>query len=82
MLANGDIRNFRPHRAVPVVQEFRLYLRRLLLHAVAPGRTLVGHNGASGRAAFPITWCCCNWNMTPVSACIRPFGSMTEFIAW
>ncbi|MDP2083976.1 MAG: capsular biosynthesis protein [Gemmobacter sp.] len=31
MVANRSYRNFRPHRAVPVVTEFRLYLKRLLL---------------------------------------------------
>ncbi|WP_299928937.1 capsular biosynthesis protein [uncultured Pelagimonas sp.] len=31
MFRNGDYRNFRPHRSLTVVQEFGLYLRRLLL---------------------------------------------------
>ncbi|OCX66813.1 capsule biosynthesis protein CapA [Thioclava sp. SK-1] len=31
MIRNGRYRAFRPHRGVTVVQEFRLYLRRLLL---------------------------------------------------
>lgn len=31
MVANHGYRNFRPHRALPVVAEFRLYLKRLLL---------------------------------------------------
>lgn len=31
LLANGRYRNFRPHRNLTVRQEFRLYLRRLLL---------------------------------------------------
>ncbi len=31
MLRNGDYRNFRPHRAIPVTAEFRLYVKRLLL---------------------------------------------------
>jgi len=31
MLANGQYRNFRPHRALTVSQEFRLYLKRLFL---------------------------------------------------
>jgi capsular polysaccharide export protein len=34
MVANRGYRAFRPHRAVPVVQEFRLYLKRLLLMPV------------------------------------------------
>jgi capsular polysaccharide export protein len=31
MFRNGDYRNFRPHRALPVTKEFQLYLKRLLL---------------------------------------------------
>ncbi|QFS83839.1 capsule biosynthesis protein [Roseivivax sp. THAF197b] len=31
MFRNGDYRNFKPHRSVPVTKEFLLYLRRLLL---------------------------------------------------
>jgi capsular polysaccharide export protein len=31
MFRNARYRNFRPHRSIPVSQEFRLYLRRLLL---------------------------------------------------
>ncbi|MDQ7070851.1 MAG: capsular biosynthesis protein [Rhodobacterales bacterium] len=31
MFRNGDYRNFRPHRALPVTKEFQLYVRRLLL---------------------------------------------------
>ncbi|MEW9919452.1 capsule biosynthesis protein [Marimonas sp. MJW-29] len=31
MFRNGGYRNFRPHRSLPVSQEFRLHLRRLLL---------------------------------------------------
>ncbi|MBU2983601.1 capsular biosynthesis protein [Lentibacter algarum] len=31
MFRNGDYRNFKPHRALSVTKEFRLYLKRLLL---------------------------------------------------
>lgn len=31
MFRNGDYRNFQPHRSITVVQEFLLYLRRLML---------------------------------------------------
>ena len=31
MFRNGDYRNFRPHRDLPVTKEFQLYLKRLLL---------------------------------------------------
>lgn len=31
MFRNGEYRNFKPHRAIPVTKEFRLYLQRLLL---------------------------------------------------
>lgn len=31
LLRNGEFRNFRPHRALPVSREFQLYLKRLLL---------------------------------------------------
>ncbi|MAM25789.1 MAG: capsule biosynthesis protein CapA [Rhodobacteraceae bacterium] len=31
MFRNGDYRNFRPHRSLPVTKEFQLYVKRLLL---------------------------------------------------
>jgi len=31
MFRNGDYRNFKPHRSLPVAKEFRLYVKRLLL---------------------------------------------------
>jgi capsular polysaccharide export protein len=31
MFRNGDYRNFRPHRSIPVTKEFSLYVKRLLL---------------------------------------------------
>ncbi|APE44089.1 capsule biosynthesis protein CapA [Sulfitobacter alexandrii] len=31
MFRNGDYRNFRPHRSLPVTKEFQLYLKRLVL---------------------------------------------------
>ena len=31
MFRNGDYRNFRPHRSLPVTKEFQLYLQRLIL---------------------------------------------------
>jgi len=31
MFRNGDYRNFRPHRSLPVTKEFQLYIKRLLL---------------------------------------------------
>jgi capsular polysaccharide export protein len=34
MFRNGDYRNFRPHRDLPVTKEFQLYLKRLLLMPV------------------------------------------------
>ncbi|MEM5542996.1 capsular biosynthesis protein [Sulfitobacter sp. AS92] len=34
MFRNGDYRNFKPHRSLPVTKEFRLYLKRLLLMPV------------------------------------------------
>ena len=67
-----DYRNFRPHRALTVRQEFLLYLQAPGPDALSPAGTLLSPPSASGTAAFPITWCSCNWNMTPVSRCIRP----------
>ncbi|MEP5732282.1 MAG: capsular biosynthesis protein [Sulfitobacter sp.] len=34
MFRNGDYRNFRPHRSLPVTKEFALYVKRLLLMPV------------------------------------------------
>jgi len=31
MFRNGDYRNFKPHRSLPVTREFQLYLKRLIL---------------------------------------------------
>ena len=34
LFRNGDYRNFRPHRKIPVTKEFQLYIKRLLLMPV------------------------------------------------
>ncbi len=41
MFRNGDYRNFRPHRSLTVTQEFRLYLKRLLLMPVLAADRLI-----------------------------------------
>ncbi|MGB3246804.1 MAG: capsular biosynthesis protein [Sulfitobacter sp.] len=41
MFLNGDYRNFRPHRSLPVTKEFRLYLKRLLLMPVLSADRLI-----------------------------------------
>ncbi len=41
MFRNGDYRNFRPHRDLPVTKEFQLYLKRLLLMPVLAADRLI-----------------------------------------
>lgn len=41
MFRNGDYRNFKPHRSLPVTKEFRLYLKRLLLMPVLAADRLI-----------------------------------------
>lgn len=78
-LRNRRYRNFRPHRAVTVTQEFRLYLRRLLTlpytaleRAIATWR--ITHGG------FPYHLCLLQLEHDASFQMHSPFASMTEFL--
>lgn len=79
MTANRGYRNFRPHRSVPVVREFRLYLRRLLLmplHRVERWwATRAIRNGG-----FPYHLVLLQLEHDASFRSHSSFGSMTEFI--
>ncbi len=80
LLANRAYRNFAPHRALSVTQEFRLYLRRLLLmpaiwadRAAATSRIKYG--------GFPYHLALLQLEHDSSFQNHSPFGSMTEFLA-
>ncbi len=80
MFRNGDYRNFRPHRDLPVTREFRLYLQRLLLMpALAVDRRIASwriHNGG-----FPYHLVLLQLEHDSSFQMHSPFTSMTEFLA-
>ena len=79
MFANRGYRNFRPHRALTVTREFRLYLRRLLLmpfHAVE--RRLATWRIKYG--GFPYHLVLLQLEHDSSFQKHSPFNSMTEFL--
>ncbi len=79
MFRNGDYRNFRPHRALPVTKEFQLYLQRLILmplHAldrrIATWR--IRHGG------FPYHLALLQLEHDSSFQMHSPFSTMTEFL--
>ncbi len=69
-----DYRSYRPHRALTVWQEFRLYMQ-------TPDHAAVSHHRERFAATFPhqtrrlslSSGSCCNWNMTAAFRCTRLF---------
>lgn len=80
MFRNGRYRNFRPHRDMTVTQEFRLYLRRLLL---MPWHSLerIGATLRITRGGFPYHLALLQLEHDASFRCHGPFGSMTEFLS-
>jgi capsular polysaccharide export protein len=80
MFRNGDYRNFRPHRDLPVTKEFQLYLQRLLLMpAQALDRwisTLRIRNGG-----FPYHLALLQLEHDSSFQMHSPFSTMTEFLS-
>jgi capsular polysaccharide export protein len=79
LLLNWGYRNFRPHRSISVGQEFKLYLRRLLLMpAQAIERRLatwrIRHGG------FPYHLALLQLEHDSAFQMHSPFGTMTEFL--
>ncbi|MGD9918728.1 MAG: capsule biosynthesis protein [Paenirhodobacter sp.] len=79
MVRNGPYRNFAPHRGITVFDEFRLYLRRLLLmpvhrieRAIATARVRLG--------GFPIHLVLMQLEHDASFRMHSPFTSQTEFI--
>ncbi|MDU8911208.1 capsular biosynthesis protein [Aestuariicoccus sp. MJ-SS9] len=79
MFRNGDYRNFRPHRAIPVTKEFQLYLRRLLLmpltwadRVIATQRIRLG--------GFPYHLALLQLEHDSSFQMHSPFTTMTEFL--
>ena len=79
MFRNRQYRNFRPHRALTVTQEFKLYLRRLLLmpfiaidRRIATGRIRLG--------GFPYYLALLQLEHDSSFQMHSPFATMTEFL--
>ena len=80
MFRNRPYRGFRPHRALSVTQEFKLYLRRLLLmpaHAVE--RRIATWRIRSG--GFPYHLALLQLEHDSSFQMHSPFATMTEFLA-
>jgi capsular polysaccharide export protein len=79
MFRNGDYRNFRPHRDLPVTKEFQLYLQRLLLmplHAIDRRvSTFRIRNGG-----FPYHLALLQLEHDSSFQMHSPFSTMTEFL--
>ncbi len=79
LLKNRGYRNFKPHRALSVSQEFKLYLRRLLLMpAQALDRRLATRRIRLG--GFPYHLALLQLEHDASFQAHSPFSSMTEFL--
>ncbi|MFC2968320.1 capsule biosynthesis protein [Acidimangrovimonas pyrenivorans] len=79
MARNGRYRNFRPHRAIGVGREFRLYLRRLMLmpaHAVER----IAETQRIKLGGFPYHLVLLQLEHDASFVMHSPFATMTEFI--
>ena len=80
MVANHGYRNFRPHRALPVVAEFRLYLKRLLLMPIHRMERWWATRRIR-RGGFPYHLVLLQLEHDSSFRMHSPFDSMTDFIA-
>jgi capsular polysaccharide export protein len=80
LFRNGDYRNFRSHRAVPVGREFVLHLRRLLLMPFL-GAERALRTAALIRSGHPYHLVLLQLEHDASFRRHGPFASMTEFIA-
>ncbi|RME18548.1 MAG: capsular biosynthesis protein [Alphaproteobacteria bacterium] len=79
MFRNRRYRGFRPHRALPVTAEFRLYLRRLLLMpAIAAERWAA--TARVRRGGFPYHLVLLQLEHDSSFQAHSPFATMTEFL--
>ena len=80
MLRNGPYKNFAPHRALTVTQEFRLYLRRLVLGpAIWADRVLATWRIKYG--GFPYHLALLQLEHDSSFQQHSPFATMTDFLA-
>ncbi|MBN9889457.1 capsule biosynthesis protein [Salipiger abyssi] len=79
MFRNGDYRNFRPHRAQSVGQEFQLYLKRLLLMPLHRAERLA-ETRRIRRGGFPYHLVLMQLEHDASFREHSPFASMTEFL--
>jgi len=80
MFRNGDYRNFRPHRDVPVAREFQLYMKRLLLMpALAIDRMLATLRIRNG--GFPYHLALLQLEHDSSFQKHSPFSTTTDFLA-
>ncbi|KMK66490.1 capsule biosynthesis protein [Puniceibacterium sp. IMCC21224] len=80
MFRNGKYRNFRPHRAIPVTTEFRLYVKRLLLMPM----TALDRIAATMRirmGGFPYHLALLQLEHDSSFQKHSPFASLTDFLA-
>jgi len=79
LLRNGPYRNFEPHRSLSVAQEFRLYLRRLLLMpAIWADRVIATARIKYG--GFPYHLALLQLEHDSSFQSHSPFGTMTDFL--
>ena len=79
MFRNGGYRNFRPHRALSVGQEFQLYLKRLLLMPLHRAERLL-ETRRIRRGGFPYHLVLMQLEHDASFRAHSSFASMTEFI--
>lgn len=79
MFLNRRFRNFRPHRSLRVGQEFRLYLKRLLLAPLVVAERAVATSRIT-RGGFPYHLCLLQLEHDSSFQAHSPFASMDEFL--
>jgi capsular polysaccharide export protein len=79
MFRNGEYRNFRPHRDLPVIKEFQLYIKRLLLMPLQSAERAIAtwriRNGG-----FPYHLALLQLEHDSSFQMHSPFSTMTEFL--
>ncbi|GGG87286.1 capsule biosynthesis protein CapA [Salipiger pallidus] len=79
MFRNADYRSFRPHRALTVAQEFRLYVKRLMLMPFHRAERLI-ETLRIRRGGFPYHLVLMQLEHDASFRDHSPFNSMTEFL--
>ncbi len=79
LVLNRRYRNFRPHRALSVAQEFRLYLRRFLLMPVQAAERILA-TARIRRGGFPYHLALLQLEHDSSFQAHSPFRTMTDFI--